>query len=485
MAMIKEDTAKTTGISCSSIYPISLHQRHQRRQGLHWNISFLRVVVLAVVVVISTTTPFHCHHHHHCHVTHGFIYSSLPQRPSPQLQPFLKQRQRHQMTLPPKHVPLAFYHHSQSQQQLLLLLPTLQQVFMLPEGKSEPLLQCRQSSWRLYMGSKGLNKQAELRRKMELAKQQKQQQESIVTNNDNHGNKTTTTTTNRTQLLLLSDQELKEHNDRLRFEDLLKKSSSTIGLNNNNNNDCYSSDGYLTKQQEEEELEAAQQQQRRRRQRKNNKAHIDRLFQGDPAPEECFQELHHVWTETPIGKVGMERLLPWMKQNGGTTTTTSNSKKEDYVVCLVDPRLKSTELRQAVKTLVSSSSSTTATKTTSSDILRKLIIINADTPAENRRWMKRNKYQQQQQPKKEYMDATAMSSSSLSSFGFFQVYCDEKMEWMHTYTALGEERWSMTLYLLAKGKIQRLVRNVDVYTVNQVVQNMIQSYLDELTLPNN
>lgn len=81
--------------------------------------------------------------------------------------------------------------------------------------------------------SKSLIKQADLRRKMELAKQQKE--EEIV------------------QLgltLELTAQEIKERNDRLRFQELLKKEGGNV-LND------YGSDGYLNKQQEEEEMTAA------------------------------------------------------------------------------------------------------------------------------------------------------------------------------------------------------------------------------------
>lgn len=81
--------------------------------------------------------------------------------------------------------------------------------------------------------SKSLSKQADLRRKMELAKQQKEQEivQSGLT-------------------LELTAQEIKERNDRLRFQELLKKEAGNV-LND------YGSDSYLNKQQEEEEITAA------------------------------------------------------------------------------------------------------------------------------------------------------------------------------------------------------------------------------------
>ena len=47
----------------------------------------------------------------------------------------------------------------------------------------------------------------------------------------------------------LTEREIRERNDRLRFEELLRKGSASV-LND------YSSDGYLNKQQEEEEIDA-------------------------------------------------------------------------------------------------------------------------------------------------------------------------------------------------------------------------------------
>ena len=85
---------------------------------------------------------------------------------------------------------------------------------------------------------KGLNKfkskQADLKRKMELAKQQKgdePQEENKEPKN-------------------LTDQEIKERNDRKRFEQLLKQEGSKV-LND------YTSDSYLNTKQEEEEITAA------------------------------------------------------------------------------------------------------------------------------------------------------------------------------------------------------------------------------------
>jgi hypothetical protein len=87
------------------------------------------------------------------------------------------------------------------------------------------------------LGSKARNKQAALREKMEAAKRQNQEEQGFagLRVSDDERN--------------LTDTEIRERNDRLRFEELLKKGAANV-MND------YSSDGYLNRQQEEEEIDA-------------------------------------------------------------------------------------------------------------------------------------------------------------------------------------------------------------------------------------
>lgn len=78
--------------------------------------------------------------------------------------------------------------------------------------------------------SKTRSKQLVLREKLAIAKQQNAEE-----------------TKDKSRM---TDEEIKEQNDRLRFEEMLKTKGSSV-LNE------YSSDGYLSKQQEEEEISAA------------------------------------------------------------------------------------------------------------------------------------------------------------------------------------------------------------------------------------
>jgi hypothetical protein len=96
------------------------------------------------------------------------------------------------------------------------------------------------SSTALHMAKNSLKKQADLRRKLELAKQQNKEETDSDSGMGDPAQKQSR----------MSDAELKEKNDRLRFEELLRKGSSSV-LND------YSADGYLNQSQEEEEIEAS------------------------------------------------------------------------------------------------------------------------------------------------------------------------------------------------------------------------------------
>lgn len=86
----------------------------------------------------------------------------------------------------------------------------------------------------LFMG-KLRSRQAELQRKMKLAKEQAREKQSSATASD----------------LRLTDEEMKEQNDRKRFDDLLRSSSTSIAAANGD-----ISDNYLTDAQEEETIDA-------------------------------------------------------------------------------------------------------------------------------------------------------------------------------------------------------------------------------------
>lgn len=253
----------------------------------------------------------------------------------------------------------------------------------------------------LFMGAfNRRNKQADLQKKMALAKKQKQQKES-------EGSSSASSDGGSNDKMTAA--EIKEMNDRKRFDDLLNSESVTHMSE-------LGGGTYLTTQQEEEEIDAAF-------------IGIDRIFEGDPAPTQPFEDLIHYKTNNAVGKVGTERLLPWLKKNSST----------EYVICITDPREKSMELRRAMKTIPNKFRG------------KQILFINADSPAENRRFTKKNEIED------------------------IIIYSDEKREWMRAYTALGKKRWSLTMFILADGKVQKLIRELDVDLMDKAISNAINS----------
>lgn len=209
----------------------------------------------------------------------------------------------------------------------------------------------------------------------------------------------------------VSAEEMKAINDRKRFEELLNNEAATLNFGIGNGS-------YKTAAQEEEEISAF-------------KRGLDRMMEGDPAKEPPFYNVVNIHTGNALGKDGAKWMLPWL-----------NTNQKDYLIIFTDPREKSMDLRTTMKNL---------SVNVPADELSKLIVINADTPAENKRYIKKN-------------DISNVS-----------IYCDEKREWMREYTVLGENRWSMSLMILANGRVERLVRDVDAELAIPTLLNALQS----------
>eukprot|EP00551_Chaetoceros_affinis_P007796 CAMPEP_0203670982 /NCGR_PEP_ID=MMETSP0090-20130426/6919_1 /ASSEMBLY_ACC=CAM_ASM_001088 /TAXON_ID=426623 /ORGANISM="Chaetoceros affinis, Strain CCMP159" /LENGTH=327 /DNA_ID=CAMNT_0050535977 /DNA_START=21 /DNA_END=1004 /DNA_ORIENTATION=- len=276
------------------------------------------------------------------------------------------------------------------------------------------------SSTSLYGAFNKRNKQGDLMKKMQEAKRQREMAEGG--NYDDDDDDDGEDGVGRSESAIAghrqtrkSDEEIKRENDIKRFEQLLNSESATINYGIDG-----STDNYLTKKQEESEVDAGFK-------------GLNRIFEGDPAKTEPFQDLIRIENGNAIGEAGTKRLLPWLNKN--------TARHLDYLVIISDPRPKSSELRSGMKSLMK----------LPPNILNQLIVINADTPAENRRYLKKQ----------------GMTS--------INVFCDEKREWMREYTALGEKRWAMCMFIVADGRVQKLVRELDSVSISSVVQNAITS----------
>lgn len=247
------------------------------------------------------------------------------------------------------------------------------------------------------------NKQGDLLKKMEEAKRQREMEEK------GYGEVTTET---KTRKKFIDDDEMKKINDMKRFDELLNSESATINYDIEGGN-------YKTQQQEEEEINAGAK-------------GVDRIFEGDPAPTEPFEDLVNMMTGNALGTIGKQRVVPWLNKN--------SAKQKDYLVIISDPRAKSTELRSTMNRV---------SKGLPADVLSRLVVINADTPAENRRFLKKNNIHN------------------------LHILCDEKREWMREYTVLGEQRWAMCMIVLQEKRVKNLVRELDVELATQVIKTAV------------
>jgi len=267
----------------------------------------------------------------------------------------------------------------------------------------------KDSSTVLYRAFHKKNKQADLLKKLNDAKQKRENVDGT-----DEPEKVSSTSEPR-----LSDEDMKKANDLKRFEQLLSSNSGTMN---------YELDGdgtnYLTKKQEEDNLDAGSQS-------------VNRLFEGDPAPTEPFQGLVSIQTDLALGEAGANKIVPWLRKNA--------SNHNDYLVIISDPRTKSSELRDLMNIISTE---------TPSDILSNLVVINSDTTAENRKWLK----------KRELTNLKVLS--------------DEKREWMRAYTALGEERWAICMFVIADGRVQKLVRELDANVADKVVKGAINGLVN-------
>lgn len=135
-------------------------------------------------------------------------------------------------------------------------------------------------------------------------------------------------------------------------------------------------------------------------------------------------------------------MVPWISKGLGID-------EQDYRVIVCDPRQQSLEFHQAIKDLNAG---------LPKEIKDRLYFINADTPAENRRWMKKN----------------GLDNNNVD------IYCDsEDKDWMRAFTALGDKRWSMTMFIISQGRVVKLARDVDVYNACQTVSNAVRAMKNE------
>lgn len=175
------------------------------------------------------------------------------------------------------------------------------------------------------------------------------------------------------------------------------------------------------------------------------------MFEGDPAPTDCFQELVSIKTGEALGEQGAARLVPWLHKNP--------ERHGDYLAILTDPRKNSPELRQTIKSL---------SREIPERVLDHLIVVNADTNAENRRYVRSSIL------KEIFCSHVAFRWMKKNKMMKIMIYADEKMEWLRKYSALGTERFSMCFFVIKDGKVNRVARDVDGVFSTKIVANAVR-----------
>ena len=153
-----------------------------------------------------------------------------------------------------------------------------------------------------------------------------------------------------------------------------------------------------------------------------------------------FESLIDVETSAPLGVIGAAKLVPWVPPY-----------LKNCLIVFVDPRSNSNDLRRTIKYHSSSSSSDEG----------EVVFVTADSVGETRSWLKRNE-----------IDLETSSSTPK-----IRIFSDPGLSFMTSYDIIGDgidHRWSMTMLVFdTNGDILQLERDVDPSRCNELVASTI------------
>jgi len=204
--------------------------------------------------------------------------------------------------------------------------------------------------------AKGLNrarnKQAEILKKMELAKKQNKEGTSS-TSDDNEQDQDA-----------IHRQQQEQEYDRLLFAELLAKSQPIASEKTFTD---LSAD--ITRTSNKSKVKAKQVKRKKKSlKQQSNVEQVEKdvpLQQGDIAKRRHFESLVELSTSKPLGAAAAAQLVPWVPPY-----------LSDYLVVICDARRQSGDLRQALQYLTSN---------LSSDVISQVIVISADINEETAR----------------------------------------------------------------------------------------------------
>jgi hypothetical protein len=169
---------------------------------------------------------------------------------------------------------------------------------------------------------------------------------------------------------------------------------------------------------------------------------VVRLALGSTARRRDFEVLVEVETSKPLGPMRAASLVPWVPP------FVSN-----YLVVLADPRRQSTDLYKSIQYLEAMSSSSTTT------IAHHTISISADSVPEMIAWKKRNHRE----------------DTDKHAHVVVRMLEDPSLEWMKTYNCIHDaDRWSLSVLVFdSAGIIRHHSREVDPSRVCQLVSEVV------------
>mmetsp|Transcript_27775 Transcript_27775/g.58220 ORF Transcript_27775/g.58220 Transcript_27775/m.58220 type:complete len:376 (-) Transcript_27775:768-1895(-) len=311
--------------------------------------------------------------------------------------------------------------------------------------------------------NKARNKQAELAKKMALAKFQNKKEPSDGMNKSNENKNMETT--GRGGGGGGGDDGGDTHDERkLRqdFEKLLQSTKGAIPIGDDGGS------AYISpiqagsklkkkiapkrKQPSEKEMKVLQEQQREKERQKDKVYRIEsqRLH---------FESLIDVETSAPLGAIGAAKLVPWVPPF-----------VKIGLIVLADPRSNSNDLRKAMKYQHSSHSKLEADGNGVNNNKNEIdvVFITADSVGETNAWLKRND-----------MDISATSKSKPTGpTSKIRVCSDPRLSFMTSYEIIAddiEHRWSLTMLVFdTNGSILQSERDVDASNCNQLISKAIR-----------
>eukprot|EP00571_Detonula_confervacea_P000289 CAMPEP_0172330032 /NCGR_PEP_ID=MMETSP1058-20130122/61190_1 /TAXON_ID=83371 /ORGANISM="Detonula confervacea, Strain CCMP 353" /LENGTH=362 /DNA_ID=CAMNT_0013047231 /DNA_START=1933 /DNA_END=3021 /DNA_ORIENTATION=- len=293
------------------------------------------------------------------------------------------------------------------------------------------------------------NKQANLAKKMALAKNQNRNNNNNDTNVDEG--------VVEQQTLSQTEEERKLEEDQARFAQMLGESMVSNPNPREESGDFYKNQRLAIRGNQESQSQAApammvgrvkavktrkandaKRRKKKRAEELEEETNVDKpLHEGDIAKRRDFEPLIDCDSGIPLGPIEAARLVPWVPPF-----------VKDCMIILSDPRAQSNDLRRTIQYLTSNLSST------SGILLEQVIAISSDDISETNSWKNR-------------VDVDTS----------IRIFSDVNWEWMRRYSAVvSDGRWSLSIIVIdTDGVIREVIRDVEPSNASQLVAKSVEA----------